>query len=43
MVAELHDEFLRCPDCGRVYWKGGHFRRMCQWIDAGIQASAAAR
>jgi uncharacterized protein with PIN domain len=25
-VALLHDEFLRCPDCGRAYWKGGHFR-----------------
>jgi uncharacterized protein with PIN domain len=33
-VALLHDEFLRCPDCGRTYWKGGHFRRMRQWIDA---------
>ena len=27
-VAALHDEFLRCADCGRAYWKGGHFRRM---------------
>jgi uncharacterized protein with PIN domain len=25
-VALLHNEFLRCPDCDRVYWKGGHFR-----------------
>jgi uncharacterized protein len=37
-VARLHHEFLRCPDCGRAYWKGGHFRRMSQWIDTGIQA-----
>jgi uncharacterized protein with PIN domain len=42
-VALLHDEFLRCPDCGRAYWKGGHFRRMRQWIDASIQASVVAR
>ena len=41
-VALLHDEFLRCPDCGRAYWKGGHFRRMRQWIDASIQASVVA-
>lgn len=34
-VALLHDEFQRCPDCGGVYWKGGHYRRMRQWIDAG--------
>jgi uncharacterized protein with PIN domain len=37
-VALLHDEFRRCPDCGRVYWQGGHFRRMRQWVDAALQA-----
>jgi uncharacterized protein with PIN domain len=41
-VAVLHDEFLRCPDCGRAYWKGGHFRRMRQLIDASIQSSIVA-
>jgi hypothetical protein len=42
-VALLHDEFLRCPDCGRAYWKGGHFRRMSQWIDSNIRTPAVAR
>jgi len=37
-VVLLHNEFLRCPGCGRVYWKGGHFRRMRQLIDASMQA-----
>jgi uncharacterized protein with PIN domain len=37
-VALLHDEFLRCPDCGRAYWKGGHFRRMRQLIEASVKA-----
>jgi uncharacterized protein with PIN domain len=23
-VALLQDEFLRCRDCGRAYWKGGY-------------------
>jgi uncharacterized protein with PIN domain len=32
-TAELYDEFQQCPDCGRVYWKGGHYRRMRQWIE----------
>jgi|SRR5271157_1822347 len=41
-VVLLHDEFLQCPDCGRVYWKGGHFRRMRQLIDAIIQAPVVA-
>jgi uncharacterized protein len=27
-VAQFHDEFRRCPGCGRVYWKGAHYRRM---------------
>jgi uncharacterized protein with PIN domain/sulfur carrier protein ThiS len=32
-TAELYDEFQECPDCGRVYWKGGHYRRMRQWME----------
>jgi|SRR5947209_16087070 len=27
-TAELYHEFRRCPHCRRVYWKGGHYRRM---------------
>ncbi len=33
-TAALYDEFQRCPGCGRVYWKGGHHRRMQMIIDA---------
>jgi uncharacterized protein len=32
-TAALHDEFLRCPGCERVYWKGSHFVRMQRWIE----------
>jgi uncharacterized protein with PIN domain len=32
-VALRHEEFLGCPVCGRLYWKGSHFRRMQQWMD----------
>ena len=28
-----HNEFSRCCECGWVYWKGSHYRRMTQWID----------
>jgi uncharacterized protein with PIN domain len=31
-TAELYDEFLRCPGCGRIYWKGGHYQRMQAFI-----------
>jgi len=31
-TAEMYEEFLQCPQCGRVYWKGSHYRRMQRWI-----------
>ncbi len=27
-TAALYEEFRRCPVCRRVYWQGGHYRRM---------------
>ena len=27
-VAREHEQFYRCPGCGRVYWPGSHYRRM---------------
>jgi uncharacterized protein with PIN domain len=27
-----HTEFLLCPRCERVYWKGSHFSRMWEWV-----------
>jgi uncharacterized protein with PIN domain len=29
-----YDEFYRCRDCGQIFWKGSHFERMQQFIDA---------
>lgn len=26
-------EFRQCPDCGKVYWKGSHFKRMQKILD----------
>lgn len=23
-----YDEFLRCEDCGRIYWRGSHFKKL---------------
>jgi len=31
-VLARHAEFTRCPACGRVYWEGGHARRMRQHL-----------
>jgi uncharacterized protein len=27
-VASRHRVYFRCPDCGKLYWKGGHWRRL---------------
>ena len=32
-TAQFYDEFQRCRDCGRVYWKGSHHARMLRWIE----------
>lgn len=31
-VAREHEEFLRCPGCGRVYWRGSHYRALRDWV-----------
>lgn len=32
-TADSYDEFSRCQQCGRVYWKGTHYERMRHWIE----------
>jgi uncharacterized protein len=27
-TAQYYEEFWRCDQCGRVYWKGGHYRSL---------------
>ncbi len=27
-IARRHREFYRCRDCGKVYWKGGHWKKL---------------
>ncbi|MGD0013989.1 MAG: Mut7-C RNAse domain-containing protein [Bryobacteraceae bacterium] len=31
-VLARHEEFLECPGCGRVFWKGTHWERMSGFI-----------
>lgn len=33
-AAKLYHEFLLCPGCQRVYWKGGHYERMQRFIES---------
>jgi uncharacterized protein len=39
---EYYSEFRQCPECGRVYWKGSHFRRMEKFIASLAQRRAEA-
>jgi uncharacterized protein with PIN domain len=31
-------EFSKCPDCAKIYWRGSHFDKMCEFIDEIIAA-----
>jgi uncharacterized protein with PIN domain len=33
-VASHYNAFWRCTGCGRIYWKGNHYRAMRDWISA---------
>lgn len=30
---KYYHEFYRCASCGNVYWKGGHYQKMAQWVE----------
>jgi uncharacterized protein len=38
-----YDSFARCRDCGRVYWRGAHGRRLQATIDTAIRIVGTAR
>jgi uncharacterized protein with PIN domain len=33
-TSQQHKEFRVCPECDRIYWKGSHYRRMQEFIEA---------
>lgn len=39
-VARLHDDFLTCSACDRVYWHGSHTRRLGAVLDAALASAA---
>lgn len=40
-VRVLHDSFTTCDSCGRVYWKGSHYKRMAALLASVSQAAQA--
>ncbi|MCW5852583.1 MAG: Mut7-C ubiquitin/RNAse domain-containing protein [Anaerolineae bacterium] len=35
-----YDEFYRCVECGRIYWRGSHYERMQRLVDRIRQAAS---
>jgi uncharacterized protein len=33
-ILRRHDEFIRCGDCRRVYWRGSHYQRLSALVHA---------
>lgn len=42
-IAEDRDRFLRCPECGRVYWEGTHTARIRRELARALEASGGGR
>lgn len=38
-VLAEQEEFRECPDCGRIYWQGSHYRHLRDLVDDVIRAS----
>ena len=36
-VLERHRQFLGCPSCGRVYWKGTHWAGICLHVGEAVR------
>ncbi len=36
---QLHDDYRRCLECGRVYWKGTHYSRLKRLLDEALGRS----
>lgn len=30
---QIFDVFWECEKCRKIYWRGSHYERICQWID----------
>ncbi len=39
---DYYDDFLRCPDCRRIYWQGGHFQALRQRFAQAIAEASRA-
>ena len=40
---QYYDEFFRCPGCGRIYWRGGHFDALRRLLEHAMNEARAPR
>jgi uncharacterized protein with PIN domain len=40
-VVKRHRRFYRCVDCGRFYWKGGHWKKL-RWLERRLSQTSDA-
>ncbi len=38
---EAYDEFLLCDSCGKVYWKGSHWRNIMEMVEEAVKRASA--
>ncbi len=41
LTKKYYADFRQCPDCGQVYWKGSHYQRMLEMVEAVKQQGKA--
>lgn len=32
-VFDIHNDFKKCPECGRIFWRGTHYKEIIKVID----------
>jgi uncharacterized protein len=37
---QYYEKFQRCSNCGQLYWKGSHYRRITQWLNTFMQETS---
>ena len=42
-VSRLHDSFVRCSGCGRIYWRGTHYEKMRSFLRSALTEPSASR
>jgi uncharacterized protein with PIN domain len=39
LTAHYYDTFWRCAECGHIYWRGSHYRRLRQLVTRALDGA----